>query len=1187
MLRTAQGDWYSASDLLGWLGCEHSTSLSARALVEPGLREFLKRQASTQELLRPDGIDGEAFTSPAAARGDVHERAMLQSLLDEGRSVSRIARPKPQTPEAIRERADETLAAMRKGVQVVFQATLLDPPWFGYADFLVRVDGVPSEFGDYAYEVRDTKLARHATVSALLQMAQYGAMVELLQGVAPPRLAVWLGTGDLVEWPYADVAPYLLEARTRFLAFRAENPPTVPEPVAACPACKWLDLCESEWGPEDLRTVHRLTRRQRMLLRDRGIDTVASLAEAVDSMRPERMAIPTFDRLRQQAIAQSGPAPYVLIRPQQIDVSLRSIPAPHPLDVYFDLEGDPFAAIPTLDYLWAFSDAAGDYHHEWAHSPEAEQNALRWLLEDLRERERQGGDWHVYHYNSYEITSLRRVAQQNPDQAERDRLVAEVDRLIDERFVDLYRTVEAGLRTRDGSTSLKIVEKLAGYDRTLGAAGDAVAKGDDSILEYERYLLSEDAAERASILERIRDYNAHDVRATQAVHAWLVGLATELAEEDLVPAPEPYVASEAVRERVRRTDDLRARLQEAALSGTSLPSGLSADGALRLAHMLEWHRAEMIVQSLDRLRLVRWALNGGEGDEAVASGDALDADLNGDRADHTRIRPGAEQESVLVDVEFAREIGPKSTRSDAAIVWEFRCRPGSWKVREGKKVSEALPPDAAREPRTFEIEWIDVQEGRFRISKRQRPDDLGPLVINDYVNDDAVWESLMRLGESALSQSPSPEHRLGFAMLDRQPPLSAADMEAHAGETADDRARRLASVMAHGLLPVQGPPGTGKTWVGSHVVADAVERGRAAGKPVIVAITANSHKVINNLMLAAMDQCASAGVDVTFGHVGGKGKFDPHPGIVDVKSGPGLREWVEARRAAGESAVIGATKFAWCRPESTGLADILLIDEAGQLTLADSCAVAQAAPIAVALGDPQQLTAPVQAAHDESVNVSLLEHIAQGRDVLPDSVGVFLDLTYRMHPRVCQVVADLAYDGALASAPPAQERDIFGEAISVAGLRIPVQPGVVWVSLGDEEDEVEATCQVLDQIVGRATVQVAPGVTEVLTWDEVRVVAPHNAHVNRLDARLPGQARVGTVDRFQGQQGHVVVYSMGRLAEQPSDVPFLYELNRLNVALSRARLMAIVISHRDAIFPPVAAPEHLRLASRFIRAVGT
>lgn len=1187
MILTTEGTWYSASDLLAWLGCHHRTTLDAKAAIEPDLRAYLKEMRSVAVQLQPDGIDGESFDSPAAARGDMHERAMLQRLRDNGYEIVEIKRPTSQSADAIRLRADETADALRTGADVVFQATLLDAPWFGYADFLVRVDGVPSDLGDYCYEVRDTKLARHPSASALLQMAHYGAILTGIQGVPPPRLSIWLGTGEEFSWDYSDAAPYLLEARTRFLAFRDLDPPTEPEPVAACPTCRWLEWCERTWGSDDLRNVHRLSRRQRTLLHESEITTIAALAVAADHHRPPRMANATYDRLRQQAATQTGPDDFVIIRPQPEATSLVRVPPAHPDDLYFDLEGDPFAAIPTLDYLWAYSDSAGDYHHVWAHSPEQEQAALAWFLDVLRRRETAGGDWHVYHYNTYEITSLRRVAAANPDPA----VLAEVDRFIEQRFVDLYRTVEAGIRTRDGSTSLKIVEKLAGYDRSADAPPDAVGRGDDSILEYERFILSEDDAEREGILERIRAYNAHDVRATKAVHDWIGVLAADLTEDDLIPSPEPYVRSDNVEERIRRTDDMARRLTEAADAGSALPSGLSADGAHLLAHMLQWHRAEMVVSYLDGKRLEEWARQGGEAGFDATPSTSVDVALNGPPVDQSRIAPGTEHESVLVDVEFVREVGPKSARANAAIVWEYRCRPGSWKIREGKSVTEVLPLDAERKPVTYDIEWIDPQAGLFHISRQQRPADVIALVLDDYVNDDVVWESLMRLADDALNPKPAKAHELAMAILDRAAPLPAADMAASGAEDAGQRARRIAGMMDAGLLPIQGPPGTGKTYVGARLIGDAIQRG--GGKPTVIVVTANSHKVINNLMLETLGYLDKEGISATLGHVGGKGKIEGHPSIKDIGGSGKLAPWIRDMKDSGNSVVVGATKFALCRPEIAGierpefaeLVDLLVIDEAGQLTLADACAVAQAAPIAIALGDPQQLTAPVQASHDESVDVSLLEHVAQGASVLPEDVGVFLDLSYRMHPAVCTVVADLAYDGELESAPPARVRAITGPDLDILGFRVPVRPGVVWIPTDDADDEVAVTRAILDQLVGAATVTVEPGVTQTLTWDEVRVVAPHNAHVNRLDAALPEAAQVGTVDRFQGQQGHVAVYSMGRLADSPGDVPFLYEINRLNVAISRARLLAIVISHKDAVFPPVDMPEHLLLASRFIRTV--
>jgi hypothetical protein len=327
------------------------------------------------------------------------------------------------------------------------------------------------------------------------------------------------------------------------------------------------------------------------------------------------------------------------------------------------------------------------------------------------------------------------------------------------------------------------------------------------------------------------------------------------------------------------------------------------------------------------------------------------------------------------------------------------------------------------------------------------------------------------------------------------------------------------------------------------------------------------------------------GVDVVVGHVGDADDVLAD-GVTRISGGSAeLVPWLDDQLANGLPAVVGATKFGWARADAATSVRLLIVDEAGQLALADAVAVAQASERIVALGDPQQLASPIQAAHDASVRLSLLEHLAQGAAVLPAEVGVFLDVSHRMHPALCEVVGELAYDGALRASPAAAARELSGPDLVLDGFEIPLRPGVLWVPCeAVDEEQAQFVADLVKGLVAQAVVRDG-GAPVALRADDVLVVSPHNAHVNRIAAALGNGDRVGTVDKFQGQQGHVVVYAMSRPAEEAGDVPFLYGINRLNVALSRARLMAIVVAHPDATFPPVRQPEHLRLASRFARAV--
>lgn len=755
--------------------------------------------------------------------------------------------------------------------------------------------------------------------------------------------------------------------------------------------------------------------------------------------------------------------------------------------------------------------------------------------------------------------------------------------LVQRRFDDLYRRVEAGVRTRDGSTSLKVVEKIAGYDRTAAAA--AVSGADDSIKAYEQYLrTTDDEPVRAELLEGIRRYNKHDVRATKRVHDWLLRRAGDLGERDLTTADGggDHVPSDRVRERVESTADLQRRLTDAGGPASGpLPSGLSAGGALMLAAMLEWHRNEMLVAFADHRRLHAWALDG----DPQGAGDDHQVGPGGPAPDPRRT--GTESESCLLDVTGPTSTGAVPSRGRTRKVRRtYACRPGAWRVRAGTALQEALPDGAARKPVTVTVTGHDPIAGTFSFERVAVPDDLGPLVVGPFAEPPAVWEALMRLGEAALTPDAAPDLTLPLRVLDRRPAFPPAEMAPRSGEDAAGRGLRLAEGLRAGLLPVQGPPGTGKTRLAARIVLRELDEATRRGRTAVVGVVAGSHKVIGNLLAEVRRLADQTGTDLDVAHLGDPTQVDTDHGITRLAgTSAALAPWTGRQRASGRPGVVGATKFGWSRSDTAGTVDLLVVDEAGQVSLADALAVMQASPRVVALGDPQQLAAPVQATQTDAVRVSLLEHLTGGGQVMPPQVGVFLDVTHRMHPAVCAVVGELSYRGELTASPAAARRGITGPALTLAGHTVPVAPGVVWLPVqGGPDTEAATVAELVRRLTLTATVTTEDG-TGPLTRRDVLVVAPHNAHVNRLARAVAGAVRVGTVDKFQGQQGHVVILAMGREARTAQDVRFLYDTNRLNVALSRARLLAVVVTHPDACYPPVNDPADLLLASRFNRAL--
>jgi uncharacterized protein len=294
---------------------------------------------------------------------------------------------------------------------------------------------------------------------------------------------------------------------------------------------------------------------------------------------------------------------------------------------------------------------------------------------------------------------------------------------------------------------------------------------------------------------------------------------------------------------------------------------------------------------------------------------------------------------------------------------------------------------------------------------------------------------------------------------------------------------------------------------------------------------------------------------------------------------------VDDALAASEVDLVAGTAWLFARKELEGKLDFLFVDEAGQMSLANVIAAATAAANIVLLGDPNQLSQPSKGLHPEGANLSALDHVLDGAQTISDERGLFLAITWRMHPDVCSFISEVAYEGRLESAPECARQSVGGEgSMSGTGLRfVPVEHEGNRTSA---VEEVAAVIECYKELLSRAWTN-RDGNERPLTKDDILIVAPYNAHVAILANRLPGGARVGTVDKFQGQEGPVVIYSMATssAAEAPRGVDFLYSLHRLNVAISRAQGLAILVCSPSLLDVKAHTPEQMRLANALCRLV--
>ena len=382
------------------------------------------------------------------------------------------------------------------------------------------------------------------------------------------------------------------------------------------------------------------------------------------------------------------------------------------------------------------------------------------------------------------------------------------------------------------------------------------------------------------------------------------------------------------------------------------------------------------------------------------------------------------------------------------------------------------------------------------------------------------------------------------------------------------------------VLAIQGPPGTGKTFAGGEIICTLVEKGLRVG------VTAVSHKVIVNLLESAAERAAARGLAMRIVHRQ-RGKYEGDFGIERINPYPRIRKEL----AEGEIDLLGATAWCWTRPEFQQSVDVLVVDEAGQMSLANVLGSARAGRSLILLGDPQQLEQPLQSSHPEGSEVSALSHLLDGEETMPADRGLFLPDTYRLHPDIARFTSEVYYEGKV------QPRAGFGleqqrvvprrgreSPFTGAGLRCVLVPHTG--NQASSSEEVNVIARIVDDLLGNCDWQDKDGRVAPLRKEDLLLVAPYNAQVSALTAEIPRVAdRIGTVDRFQGQEAPVVIYSMtsSSAEDAPRGMEFLYNRFRFNVATSRARALCILVGSPELFRPECRTPAQMRMANGFCR----
>ncbi|MFL9906802.1 TM0106 family RecB-like putative nuclease [Paraburkholderia sp. RL17-337-BIB-A] len=1112
MHKTSHGTRYSATDLVSFLECEHSTTLDVRSLYAP-----MSRTESDDEAIL------------IQEKGHAHEAAYLERLKRQYPDGEVVDITQHGRSAKGRERA--TLLAMQAGADIIYQGVLTDGPFVGYIDFMRKV-GKRSALGSFSYEPLDTKLGRSTRAKFIVQLALYSALIRRTQGVPPDYLHVVLGTNDEVAYRCADYAHYFDVLRERFLAHAAsaDTAGTYPEPCSRCNLCHWRDGCEKQRLDDDhLSQVANLSRLHAKRLTAGGVSTMAQLATSATPPDGVRMALPTYLKLHRQAELQHRAratgeryVEHLPLDPQGLRGFYR-LPEPSRHDLYFDMEGDPL--VPGgLEYLFGVYlwDDAGEpkFVAFWAHSRAAEKCAFENFVDFVTAHLVKHPDAYIYHYADYERTALQRLMMVHGTRE------AQVDDLLRQhRLVDLYKVVRESIVVSEPNYSIKSIEHFYFDKRTV-----EVKSAGASIVYYEEWLKTQEQ----KLLDDIEAYNLDDVKSTAELHKWML-------------AQRPSIGwarfGDTEKESTTNRTALEARLapmRQALVDSLPLdPKTWSAEERVRelVYQLLSFHRRAAKPEYWDYFRRKEATVT-----ELIDDAECLGA--------------------------LERDYSRKPEVADRSRRYFYTYPPQETKLRND---SPCQRTDGFNSAGGLVVDTL-TRTVSFKVGNSQpAPADKLSVIPPGPIDTEVQQAALLRFAQSFVAGDktyPALEaflrHELPRVDCVTQGAALVPDVEnplSHIIETV--------TALQNSVLFLQGPPGAGKTYTGSHLIVELLKAGKR------VAISSNSHHAINNL-LGGVEKVAKEKDFFVYGAKrSDKGHEFGGQSIVDVRTNDDI--------VAGEYDLVAGTSWLFSRPEFDQAFDYLFVDEAGQVALANLIALGTCAKNVVLLGDQMQLSQPVKGVHPGRSGESSLDYLLNGKATIPPEQGIFLKITYRMHSDICRFISDAIYDGRLVSDPSTYVQALVlgpdaHPALKPTGIQF--VPVVHDGCSQDSEEEAKVILQLFNSLL-KQKFRDKDGVERRMSVDDILVVAPFNVQVNRLRATLPTGARVGTVDAFQGQEAQAVLVSMTTSSGDyaPRNIEFLFSKNRLNVAISRAKSLTVVVASPALQGIRCSTPEEMSLVN--------
>ena len=1077
-----------------------------------------------------------------AEMGNNHEKSIIAKI-EKQNQITKINKDKYNTKTCIK----HTLSAMKNSVDKIYQAAIATDGIFGYVDILEKTKN-PSSLGDYHYIPCDIKIASHPTPTAIIQLCCYCDILEKNQNLLPERIKIIIRDGKTLSFQTKKFFYFYQLLKKRFLDYHSSfNSTNIPIPNKHQEHRDWTVFSQKRLHElDDISLVANIRQTHCDKFRKQSINTLTELAEYGQDQFTG-IAGSTFRTLKDQATLQASSKKQnqtiVKVLPHKGErQGLEMLPPPNELDVFFDMEGYPFLAEEGLEYLYGnVINEGSKYTCFWAEDKTKEAIAFERWIHWVYKRWKQNQKMHIYHYGHYETSTIKRLmGRYGIGEFEIDNL------LRNHVFVDLHRVVVQGLRVGSFSYSLKEIEKLYYKERDTH-----VQSGSDSTVQFFHFLNSKETLENSPFLKKIEDYNKDDCFSTQALCQFLWNL-QQTNKIQYIPPSDESSGEQKERKGIPGKCEKKAKdlLSNIPMKKRGLPLSQTDPKfyiSELLANLLEFHIREekpgwwnyFSHFDMDNEELF-------EDKNTIASCEFIQ---------NTGIK-------CQIQFEPAQEIGLDI--GDQVLVLENKNTRKSYKILELNLIKGTLSLDLPK------YQNIPTNKN-FTLTSE----------VNNFYKDN-IFESLLNTANDLHFEfSNFGLNKCIHNLLLRCFP----DLKGSKGplilkeENLIEEASNHTLNLNNSILCIQGPPGSGKTYTAAHIILNLIQKGKRIG------VTSNSHRAISHLLKMV---CAQNKRNVKFrcqkihktgDKEGEKAFIGNHP-----------IELVKNSDISPQTNLVGGTVFFFSRENQKNAYDYLFVDEASQVSLTNVIAAARSTKNIILLGDQNQLEQPIQGSHPGESGKSALTYYTDGQTTISEDKGIFLPISYRMNPKVCKFISENFYDEKLL---PDQKNENQKIILPPDLQNNMPDSGVYFIPVDHSgnreasEEEVEVIFNLYKQLLPAQWIDKENNLNPI-TEKDILIVAPYNLQVAYLKRKINTQnVRVASVDKFQGQEAPISILSMSAstIQDAPRGINFLLNKNRLNVAVSRAKCLSLIVGSKNLLDTNLSSIKNMELMNIWCRIV--